>query len=361
MKQAKNHILMTGGGTLGPVVPLLAVADVWKALDPTVKISWVGTPKGPERDLIEAEGYEFTALRSPKLARDKKWTWPFVPVLLGFSVVRAYARLKKEKPALILTAGGFVSVPFAIAGKMLGIPLWVHQLDREVGIANKLMAPLARRVSVTWMDNLENFAEAKTLHVGAVNRPNLIEKPRAEVMRRLGLDATRPTVFVFGGGTGAQSINEIMEVIADDLLKEMNVIHLTGKGKLSERLLGKVNYLVQEFATTEMIDFYSAADVVVARAGMGTILQVSALGKPSIFIPIANADQQSNARMLEERDAAKIIWKLNGQVLLQEIRKLVQNEVDQRKYAENSRELFPFGGEKKIVEAARELLDGQKS
>lgn len=347
---------MTGGGSLGPVTPLIAVAEEWRRRDPDVQVSWIGTMHGPERMIVEEAGFAFHAIAAAKLSRHKKWSWPFIPFFLLLSFVQSILLLRKLKPDAVFTAGGYVSVPVIITARLMGMVTWVHQLDLKPGLANKLMAPFAKRISVTWLDSLELFPESKTRQVGAVVRPEVLRGDKTRAVTKYALDSKKPTIFVLGGGTGAQSINEAMAVIAPDILKRANVIHLMGKGKMVKELESIPGYVALELIGKDIADLYAAADIVVARAGMGTILEIAALRKPAILIPLPNEDQISNANAMQSAEACTVLWELNGQILKQEIVHLLEDAERRFAYAEAVKELFVKNGEERIVNEALDLL-----
>jgi UDP-N-acetylglucosamine--N-acetylmuramyl-(pentapeptide) pyrophosphoryl-undecaprenol N-acetylglucosamine transferase len=244
---------MTGGGTLGPVTPLIAIAKEWQRVEPDVTVYWIGTQGGPERELVERYNYDFRSLMVPKLSRHKWWTWPVILPMLFVSCVKAYKMLQELQPDIVFTAGGYTSVPIVWMAKLLGIPSWVHQLDVQAGLANRLMAPVASRVSVTWEESAEYFGTEKTLVVGGMARPEIRQGSRELFLRDHKLDPNRPTVLVFGGGTGAVEINNAMKVIAREILSQMNVIHLTGKDKMTEAFQDfGPGYFATEFLNEDM-------------------------------------------------------------------------------------------------------------
>lgn len=347
---------MTGGGTLGPVTPLLAIAREWQRRDPHAKISWIGTPKGPERMIVEEAGYAFASILAPKISRHKKWTWPFIPILMLYACIHAFILLKKMRPDFVFTAGGYVSVPVVWMARLLGIPSWVHQLDVKPGIANRVMTPFAKRISVTWLDSLDAFPEGKTRHAGSVVRDEIFKGDKERALREYALDPQKPTLFILGGGTGAQAINEAMAAIAHQVADRANVIHLTGIGKMMEELNDITNYAAIEFLGKDIADCYALADVVVARAGMGTILELSALGKASILIPLKNTDQLANAGKIAEAQAGVVLGDVNGQILKQEILRLFEEDEARWAYQDRIRELFIQNGEERIVKEAMEVL-----
>ena len=355
-----NHILLTGGGTLGPVTPLLAVAAEWRKRDPQVKLTWIGTPDGPERILIEQAKIPFVSFAAPKFDRDRWWTWPIVPFALAWSCVRAFQILGDVEPTMMMSAGAYVSVPFAWMGKLRGIPTWIHQLDVIPGLANKLMAPVATRISVTWEENVKDFGTGKTFVVGAMIRPFLRLGDATTAKELFGLNKNKPTVFVIGGGTGASRLNDAMSVIGAELVRHANVIHLTGKGKMLSALesIGD-GYAAREFLGEGIADVYAAADVVVCRAGMGTIAELVALGKPAIVLPLAG-HQEANAKALEDRGAAEVLHHITPQTLLQAILRYTDHSERRDAMVTKIRSVFPTNGDERIVHEAMRILEEKK-
>lgn len=357
-----HHILMTGGGTLGPVTPLLAVAAEWRKREPDVKISWVGTPSGPEKVLIEGAKIDFYALQAPKFDRTRLWTLPIVPVLMLWSAVRAFGLLKHLQPDLVMSAGAYVSVPVAWMARLRGVPVWIHQLDVVPGLANKLMAKVATRISVTWPESQAAFPARKTEVVGAMARKFVKVGEQQMARERYAFSADKPTVLVMGGGTGAAKLNEMMSIIAPELLQIANVLHLTGKGKMLGALtaLGG-NYVAVEFLHEGMADAYAVADVVVARAGMGTIAELAALGKPTVLIPIPDSHQEANAKALVDRQAADSVDYLTPQTLMQAIKRLLDDAVRRTELSHHIRGIFALNADERIVHDALALLSPPKT
>lgn len=352
------HILMSGGGTLGPVTPLVAVAAEFRKRDPNVQISWIGTPTGPERLVVESNRIAFYALSAPKLDRYKKWTWPFIPFAMLASCMRSFRLLRQLKPDFVMSAGGFVSVPIVWTAWLLRIPSWIHQLDMLPLLANKLMAPFAKKVSVTFEETSKAFSRQKTITVGAMFRHSLRGGERQVAMQRYGFDDKLPTVLVIGGGTGAQAINEALTVIRPELAGEMNVLHLVGRGKMTAALEeSHPNYVALEFLNEGIADAYAAADVVLCRAGLGTITELAALGKPAIVVPIAEPFQEANAKLLEEHKAAEVLWYLTPQILTQTLFRLVDNFARREELSKNIRSLFPLNADERIVHEVVAMLE----
>ncbi len=352
-----HHVLMTGGGTLGPVTPLLAVVAEWRKRDSDVKISWIGTRSGPEKVLVEAAKIDFYPLRAPKFDRTRLWKVPMVPLLLFWSCLQAFSLLGKIQPDIVITAGAYVSLPVVWMARLKGIPIWVHQLDVVAGLANKLMATVATRVSVTWSESLPSFSAKKTELVGAMARKFVKVGEQQMARERYAFAANKPTVLVMGGGTGATKINEMMSILAPELLNKANVLHITGKGKMLASLTqAGENYVAVEFLNEGMADAYAVADVVVARAGMGTIAELAALGKPTVLIPIPGSHQIANAQALADRDAAEIVTYLTPQTLMQAIDRVLDNQKRRDQLTHNIRGLFPLNADERIVHDCMALL-----
>jgi UDP-N-acetylglucosamine--N-acetylmuramyl-(pentapeptide) pyrophosphoryl-undecaprenol N-acetylglucosamine transferase len=346
-------VLFTGGGTLGPVTPLLSAARLLRERNPEVKIVWIGTSQGPEKELVERDGYEFRSLSAPKLDRTKLWTLPFILPQFIVSSVKAYSMLQDIEPSTVVSAGAYVSVPVAFMAKVLGIPVIIEQLDVTPGIANKLMARVAKKIFVTWPENLSVFPKGKTEVAGGSVRKSMLLGEAHLARERFGLRRTLPTVLIIGGGTGAASMNEMFLTIGPELVKFANVIHLTGKGKMLPTLekIGE-GYKAIEFLGESLADAYALADVVVARAGMGTIMEVSALKKPTILVPIIGSHQEANAKAVESRGGAlSLFGDATPQNLLQTIKKLTQDDLKRADLSEAVGKLFPFNLDEALVSA----------
>lgn len=329
-------LMLTGGGTLGPVTPLLAVAEALRIFDPHVELVWVGTPQGPEAEVIRAAGISFYALAVPKLSRHAPARWALIPFALGWSLYRAYRLLRHEKPHVVVSAGGYVSVPIVWMAAIMRIPTWIHQQDLRAGLANKLMAPFADRISVAWEKSLADFDASKTLHLGNPVRASLLTGSADRGLKRFGFSDPRLTVVVMGGGTGAQWINNIVSRIGKELEAEASVFHITGVGK-SSTLTHSV-----ELVSEGMTDVYAMADVVICRAGMGTLSELAALKKAAIVIPMPNSHQEENAKILEENSAAVILHQTQTtpQVLLTNILALLHNAAKREQLGERLHHLL---------------------
>jgi UDP-N-acetylglucosamine--N-acetylmuramyl-(pentapeptide) pyrophosphoryl-undecaprenol N-acetylglucosamine transferase len=291
-------LLFTGGGTMGPVTPLLAVNEALKKIDPAVETIWIGTPHGPERAVVEAQGIQFFDLPVARFPRGVSVEWILFPLRFFCALVKAAQIMRTEKPHAVGSAGGYTAVPVVLAAKIFGVPVWVHSQDAAITLTTRLTAPWADRLTVAWKKNVKSLGSRAHL-VGNPVRESLRSGSASRARERFGLDEKRPTLVVFGGGTGARWLNEILEEIIDALLKMANVIHITGAGKKLHAHV-REHYAVREFLKEEMADALAVADLVVCRAGMGTITELAAFSKAAIVIPLPASAQEQNVQAVAD-------------------------------------------------------------
>lgn len=311
-------ILFSGGGTMGPVTPLLAVLRRMKEMDPSPGYAWAGTPDGPERDAVKQERVRFYEIPVAKIPRFVSPAWITFP--FQYASARRVAKdiLKKEKPNLVVSAGGFTSVPLFHEASRVGIPCATHQLDYVPGLSNKMMARWCSVITSSFPYRTDPFRHplfptptervptpcrfARTSSdVSAGVRPGRTNsvKRKKDACVKLGLDPDANILFVFGGGTGASAVNEAILKIKKDLTApsestRTQILHLTGKGRgESGRESGYRAYPF--FDENRMHDAYLAADLVVCRAGMGALSELACLKKAAILVPIPNSHQEKNA------------------------------------------------------------------
>lgn len=350
-------VLLSGGGTLGPVTPLLGVAEHWRAHNHNVDLVWVGTVKGPEASLVTAQDIRFISIASVKIPRYFTFYWFTAPFRLIYALIEAWNVLKQEQPDVIVTAGGYVSVPLVVLGRLKGIRSWVHQQDVLPGLANKIMARFATKISVTFPASHDAFPSGKTETTGNAVRLSMLNGSRERALKKFGLSDDRKTLMVLGGGGGASWINESVSAIAGDLTKKWQVLHVTGRDKYHMVNVSDRHYVAEPLINDGMDDAYAAADVVLCRAGLGTMTELAAVGKPAIVIPIPDSHQEMNAFHLYEHQAALVLdqTETTPQILLSSIRTVMDNEDIQLRFAANMKLSFPKDGTKKIAEGVLEL------
>lgn len=324
-----KRIVLTGGGTAGHVTPNIALLPRLKELG--YDIHYIGSYEGMEKKLIEDCDIPYYGISSGKLRRYfdvKNFSDPF-KVLKGYGQARKL--LKKLKPDVVFSKGGFVSVPVVFAAKHCHIPAIIHESDITPGLANKLAIPNAYKVCCNFPETLKYLPADKAILTGSPIRSELLNGNRQHALSYCHLTDGKPVILVVGGSSGSQFINEIVRGILPELLKTYQVIHLCGKGNLDKSLHGTAGYAQFEYANQELSDMFALADIVISRAGANSICELLALHKPNILIPLsANAsrgDQILNAHSFEQQGFSMIIEEeyLSNVVLLDAVQKLYEN------------------------------------
>lgn len=354
-------ILFSGGGTLGPVVPLLAIAEIYRRHNPQAEFFWVGTQKGPERQLVEEYNIPFLSIMSGKLRRYVSF-WNFIDVFRIFvAFFQSLFVLWQKKPDVVVTGGGFVSVPIHLAAFMLGIPAWVHQQDVEVGLANRIMSYTARQITTALRDTQLLFPAKKTEWIGNPVR-ELVPRDAARSRERFNIPEGAPVILAMGGGTGSSSINKLIIEALPNWPREWHIIHLVGRERpreLQENAM-KVftNYHVYQFFKEEIKDAYSIADVVVARAGFATITELAALGKAAVILPMSGTHQEVNAKLIAAHNAAIVLDERtdNGLKLARIVINLLESSEYRFGLGKALRKLLPPADPKKIVHIVDSLV-----
>src|SRR3989339_476496 len=211
------RILLPGGGTLGSVSPLLATIPQLQAQKHEVR--FIGTYTGPERSIVLQYHISFYAILAPKFHRFLTWKHLLIPFEFFIAFFQSVVQLLRWRPDVIVSAGGFVSVPLVWVGWFLRIPAIIHQQDLLPGMANKLMQPFAHNITVAFENSLHYFPKNKTEWIG---NPVRDLTPTTDVIH---IDPAYRTVLIFGGGTGAMAINEF---VGKQLCEFVNVIHIIG-------------------------------------------------------------------------------------------------------------------------------------
>ncbi|MFA6503341.1 MAG: glycosyltransferase [Patescibacteria group bacterium] len=304
-------IALVGGGTMGPVVPLLALYKKLAERQPADSFVWVGTPDGPERKAIEELNIPFvpiTVAKMPRYFSVKMLTWPF-DYLDAAKDAKEF--LDKWKPDVVIGAGGFSQVPVIRAAAKRGIVCAVHQLDFEPLLSNRLVARFCKLVTTSFVYHRKHLLvpifryslQNRLTEEVTIATPNrfvgAIVPEKSKAAQYFGLDGSLPTVLFVGGGTGSRLLNEVVENNLDKWLAKVQILQITGKGRGFDAK-ERPGYAKREFIKQdEMLRAYAAADIVVSRGGMGAIADFAALLKPSIIVPIKNSAQEKNVRHME--------------------------------------------------------------
>lgn len=362
-----EKFILTGGGTMGSVAPLLAVAEELKKREPGAEFLWLGTKKGPEKKVIESYNINFKAIPAGKLRRYfSGWNF-FTPFLIAAGFFKSLWLILKFKPRMILSAGGFVAVPVIWAGWLLGVPSLIHQQDVRPGLANKLTAPFAKIVTVTFSESLKYFSRA--IVTGNPVRAEIFSGNRERAAEIFNLEKDLPTLFVLGGGTGALELNKIVVAAALELVKFCQVVHMTG-GRINESLRSEIETIKREtwryhsvdFLMKDLPDVFAAVDLVISRAGMSTLSELAALGKPTVLIPIPGSHQEDNAYYFKKQNAVAL-WdgrELTSENFVEAVRDLINNKVELENLSRNIKEVMPANASQKMAEGILKIINLKK-
>jgi UDP-N-acetylglucosamine--N-acetylmuramyl-(pentapeptide) pyrophosphoryl-undecaprenol N-acetylglucosamine transferase len=297
-----SRVLFAGGGTLGPVTPLLAVARAMRAADAEICIMWAGTDDGPEREIIEAERIRFETVPVAKLPRYASSRLLTLPLSYYRAVKTAGHILDFFCPKVVVSAGGYTAVPVIREAASRGIPCIAHQLDYKPLLSNRLVARHCRYVTTSFAYARPVFgSRAVTYQIPTPVRFSAGDLPsRTSACLSFGLDPHKPVLLVTGGGTGSLQLNRAVEHMEPALPRDLQIIHVTGRGKMPRAVVCRAGYASFEFLSSRrMITACAASDFAVSRAGFGAVSEFAALKKAVIFVPLPDSPQTLNAQALD--------------------------------------------------------------
>ncbi|MDU0968588.1 MAG: undecaprenyldiphospho-muramoylpentapeptide beta-N-acetylglucosaminyltransferase [Actinomycetaceae bacterium] len=313
-------IVLAGGGTAGHVNPLLATAR--ELAEDGHEIICLGTKEGLESRLVPAAGFELCEVAKIPLPRKPSPDLLRLPGAMRRQVKELRDLFTRRGVDVVTGFGGYVSTPAYLAAKKEGIPVVIHEQNARPGLANKVGARFAAVVATTFETTPLSAKQGMTVNVGLPLRAPIAELARAradgtdgpireQAAERFGLDPARPTLVITGGSLGALVINEAMAQAARDLPADLQVIHLTGRGKDAEvrhEVGEREGYVILDYLD-DMEAALSLASLVVCRSGAGTVSEMSALGIPAIYVPLAigNGEQRLNAADVVAAGGARII------------------------------------------------------
>jgi UDP-N-acetylglucosamine--N-acetylmuramyl-(pentapeptide) pyrophosphoryl-undecaprenol N-acetylglucosamine transferase len=343
-----KKIVMTGGGTAGHVTPNIALMPALKQAG--YEITYIGSYQGMEKDLIEAQGIPYYGISSGKLRRYFDWKNFSDP----FKVVKGYAEairlMKKIRPDIVFSKGGFVSVPVVLAAKHCHIPAIIHESDITPGLANKIAVHGAKKVCCNFPETMKYLPDGKAVLTGSPIRQELFQG-NADAARTLCRipDTAKPVLVIVGGSSGSKVINETIRSCLTELLEHYYMIHLCGKGNLDASLDHVTGYTQMEYASQELPDILALADLVISRAGANSICELLALHKPNILIPLSAAasrgDQILNAKSFQNQGFSYVLEEenLSKETLLEAIHTVFSNRDTYRKAMVESSQLDSIG------------------
>ena len=304
-----KRIVLTGGGTAGHVTPNLALLP--HLLEEGYDVHYIGTKNGIERDMMEnLPGVTYHVIKSGKLRRYfnlKNFSDPF-RVIAG--IFQSAHLMGKLKPDVCFSKGGFVSVPAVIGAWLHRVPVLCHESDLTPGLANKICTRFARKVATTFPECAQALAP-KGVFTGTPLRPMLFSGSKEKGLAMAHFTADKPVLLMMGGSLGAQSVNAALRAALPQLLPQMQVFHICGRGNLDESLTGTEGYYQTEFLNDDLPDALATADYILSRAGSNALCEFQALGKPMLLVPYpkgaSRGDQILNAASYEKRGLARVL------------------------------------------------------
>lgn len=345
------RVLLAGGGSGGSTAPVLAVAEELRRRKPC-EFLYVGTATGPEHELVASLAIPFRTVQTGKLRR--YWSpqnlVDLVRIPLGLA--ESLALVRSFRPDVAFAAGGFAAVPPLLAASLLRVPTVIHQQDVEPGLANRILAPFATVVTVTFPSSVAHFPRSKTRVTGNPVRGEILAGSREEAVRLFGLREGLPIVLVTGGGTGALRLNQLTAQAAPTLISACQILHITGRGKGIDAPDLRGGYRQLEFLAEGMGHALAVADLVVSRAGLSTLTELAALGKPSLLIPMPRSHQNANASAFSLGGAAVVLQEegLAADQLAEAILALLRDPGGMAALSERARAMMPPQAEARIAD-----------
>ena len=357
------RVIIAAGGTGGHLYPGVALAREFERQMPGSETMFVGTTRGLETNVVPREGFELITIAARgvmgKGAAGALQGLAMVPL----GVAQCLAVCRKRRPDLAIGVGGYTSPPLILAAFLLGMKRVIVEPNVYPGVANRVLAPIANRVFVSFAEAASYFGSAKTRVVGTPIRREFLEA--GTETRHAGL-----TLLILGGSQGARSINRAMVVALPALIAAhpgLRVIHQTGERDYEDVASAYRSYRTAQLEAVpflyDMPGAFRQADLIVSRSGATTVAEVTACGKPAILIPFPHAvhgHQERNARVLERAGAAQIIvdGRLSGDMLAGAVSALLARPDRLREMARCSRSLGQADAAERIVSECRSLVKG---
>ncbi len=308
-------ILFTGGGSGGHIFPIIAVArEIKKACTKKgikkLQLVYIGPRDKLAKVLLSQEGIKVKTILAGKMRRyftPKAIFLNIIDMLIKVPVgaVQSFFRLFFESPDLIFSKGGYGSVFIVLWGKLFRTPIFIHESDKSPGLANRILSKIALELFVSFPET-EYFSPKKMILIGNPIRKEILEGSKETAKNNFKLILDKPVILITGGSQGAQRINDVVLAVMPEILEKFELIHLTGRKNFKQTKaeaevmipsnLRKYYHAFPFLREPDLKHIYQAADLIVGRAGSGSIFEIAALGKPSILIPLAESAQNHQVK-----------------------------------------------------------------
>ena len=322
----KNKIVLTGGGSTGHVAVNLALIPILKR--DNWEIHYIGSKKGIEKDLIEnVDGVKYHSIPTGKLRRH----FSFRNITDAFRVlggcIQSVFKIASIRPNVAFSKGGFVSVPVMFGAWVNRVPAISHESDLTPGLANKLVQPFVTTIFTTFPETAKYIKSGKGKFLGPVIRQDLKDGNNKNAKRLLSITNDKPIILVMGGSLGAKKLNDLVRDNLDNLLKDYNIIHATGKDGYDSSIK-REGYYQFEYLKEELKDILAASDIVMSRAGANSIFEFLYYKIPMLLIPLpagaSRGDQVDNAKSFANSGFALVLEEkyINDEIFLEKINEL---------------------------------------
>ena len=359
----KKYII-SGGGTGGHIYPAIAIAEELKHRQPDAEFLFVGAKGKMEMTKVPESGFEIIGLWISGIQRKLNFSNLMFPIKLLSSLLKSRKIIKSFQPGVVIVTGGFASGPLLKMANVMGLPTLIQEQNSYAGITNKWLAKDAKSICVAYENMEKFFPKEKIVFSGNPVRKDLIDtkKYKTEALQHFQLDADKQVLLIVGGSLGSQRINEL---IAEHLpffeSKNIQVLWQCGKIYFEKyKSLNSENVKVLEFINKMNLG-YSAADIIISRAGAGAVSELSLVGKPVIFIPspnVAEDHQTKNAKSIADKDAAIMITEIElEEKFKNQFEKLVEDEELQKKMSEQILKLAKPNATQTIVDEIEKLAE----
>ncbi len=360
------RIMITGGGTGGHTSPALAILEELHRRDPRLMTQWVGKRGGLEARICQSRSLPFRAIPAAPWPRRKGPRMLWTAAVLAAGVTRGYLYIKRFRPDAVISVGGYISLPLVLAAQRAGLPTFLHEQNKRLGMANQLAAKRAARLFLSYEGTVGQYPEDRAQVVGNPVRGAFFNPPGQSAARRLfDLAPEAPSVLVCGGSQGARTLNHaVREALPRLDRNECQLIWITGPDFAAEARTAAAEAPVRTavFPFIDNMDAaYAAADIAVCRAGASTAAELAAVGRPAILVPFPYATenhQEVNARAFEEAGAGRVVLdsEFTADVFVQQIRDLLPAVEQRETMARRARTLAQPGAAEAIAESILSLL-----
>ncbi len=332
-------ILFTGGGTAGHILPIIAIIreikKVQKSREKTlgkkeIRFFYLGPKDEFDKALLSQEGIKVKEILAGKMRRHsglKSFFQNIIDILFKIPIgfFQSFFHIFFLAPDLIFSKGGYGSYPVVLAGRVLDVPIFLHESDSIPGLSNRALSKFALEIFVSFsVRETKYFPPQKMISVGNPIRQEILEGKKEEAQKLFNLTLEKPIILILGGSQGAQRINDRILEILPGLLENFEILHQVGKKNYDQiksevklilgEKLKKYYHLFPFLEEEQLRSAYAICDIIVSRAGSGSIFEIAALGKPAFLIPLAESAQEhqiKNAYLYAETGACLVLEEAN--------------------------------------------------